>query len=190
MAAQTIVINPLTIVAALLVLEFIAPFLDGLTGSGWGLGIASFLLVACTMLTAAYSTYAVQWNQRQQTVAHGLGGAMLLGVFLILALVITGVCTLVLLIGAGILASIDGHWRWLTAIVAAALVPTLVIALPIIYGNMTTGATSGGSDALSILFQPALTAVFTIPQLAVFAYCVSRIVRSIRRARARRPARV
>jgi hypothetical protein len=183
MVSLAIVINPLTIAVALLVLEVVAPVVDGLTGRGYGLGIVSLLLIVCTILVAAAFTLTLQQAQQRPPAIHGLGAAMLLGAFTIIAFAITAALTLALLLDAVVVASIAGHRRWVAAILVLGLVSALVIVLLAQFSDSSAGLAGQKPALLGVLSHPEMIALFGIPQVAILIYSIVRSVHPVRPAR-------
>lgn len=164
----------------------LAIVVDIRTRRGYGLGILSFLVLALTALVFVATITAMQQRDQlaQQQVMYKCGTCALSFLYFFPELF----AILALVIAAAIVASIDGQWRWLVGLVIAALLPALASMLPLSFWGMASEPATQHLGIMDVFLGPVGTALLAIPQAAVLAYSIARIIRPPAPAHARQPA--
>jgi hypothetical protein len=139
----------------------VAVVVDVRTGSGYGLGILSALLLACTIFVVTLVTLADQM-QPPTTTPHQYGASVLLVFYYFPAVY----AMLGALFGAVIVASRARHWLWIMGFVVAAVVPFLVAALPYSLGDLSTEY---------VVRQVGFLGVLVAPEALILAYSITRL---------------
>lgn len=153
----------------------LAIVVDIRTRCGYGLGILSFLVLALTALVFVATITARQQREQlaQQQVMYKCGTCALPFLYFFPELF----ATLALVIAAAIVASIGGQWHWFVGLVVAALLPALASMLPLSSWGMASDPAAQQQGIMDVFLGPVGTALLAIPQAAVFAYSIARIIR-------------
>jgi hypothetical protein len=149
---------------------------DVRSGRGYGLSILTSVLLAITVVVVGGITILAQVQPPPQG-PHRYSVTIWL-VFYFIAAVYADAFTL---IGAAVVAGKARHWLWILGFFVAALVPTLVVAVPYPYRfyDLNTGYIVQNIGFLGMLIAPEAT---------ILAYSITRIRHPVARARARQPA--
>jgi hypothetical protein len=151
----------------------VAVVVDVRTGSGYGLGILSALLLACTISVVALVTLTDQ--SHPPMIAYQYSANVLLVFYFFPAVY----AMLGALVGAVIVASRARRWLWIIGFVVAAVVPFLVAALPYSLADLSTEY---------VVRQIGFLGVLVAPEALILAYSITRLAHRAASAGDRRPA--
>ena len=135
---------------------------DVRTGRGFALGIFSTLMLITTVVVVVSISIAAS-QQTQPITIHNPSAEGLLVFYFVPAVYII-ICTV---ISASIVAGIARRWLWIVGIVAAAVVPFLVAALPYSVWDLNKEL---------MVRQFGFLGVLVAPDATILAYSITRIV--------------
>ncbi len=167
-----VILLPIVVAFALVA---VAVVVDVRTGRGYGLGVLSSLLLLSTLLVFTTGIIIAQTPPSVPPGIHDLGP----GFVLLLYGVAAAYATLLILIGAVIVAGIAGQWRWIIGFFGAVLVPVLVAASPHLFLD---------GNAETVVQNVGFIGVLVVPQATMLAFSIKRIVRRVVPAAGRRAA--
>jgi hypothetical protein len=167
-----VIVLPIVLAFALVA---VAVVVDVRTGRGYGLAVLSFLLLAATVLVFTAGIIIAQTPSPPPPGIHDLGPGFVLLLYWVAAVY----ATLLILIGAVIVAGIAGQWRWIVGFFVAVLVPVVVAAAPHLFLD---------GNAETVVQNVGFIGVLVVPEATMLAFSIRRIVRPIGPAAARQPA--
>ena len=145
---------------------------DVRTGRGYVLVTLSSLHLATTILVIG--TAAIAYLEQPKPISRQ-NPSDLFWAFLYFIPAVYG--TLVIMIGAAIVAGIARRWLWIVGFVAAAVIPFLVGALPYSLGGMNIDE--------QVVRDSGFFFVLVAPMATVLAYGITRIAHPVRRVSTR-----